>query len=83
MYYLTQAFPDDGSAWAVNLDIQGNLTGPLQGKAINPAVAQIIADRLKHSGKFKDVKGPDWRAGDRAKSQEISFSLSFTFIGTE
>jgi len=83
LYYLTQAFPDDGSAWAVSLDIQGNLTGQLQGKATNPNSPQVLADRLKHSGKFKDVKGPDWRSGDRANAREVSFSLTFTFIATE
>lgn len=97
LYQLTRAFPTDGSAWAVTVDLQptptasnktnriepGTLNGQLLGKANNPDSMQYIANQLKQNKKFKEVKSPDWRAGERTNSREFSFTINFTYAGTE
>jgi len=78
---LTRAFPDDGSAWAMNVDIQNDLKGQIAGKATNWNSAQWIGDRLGTNNKFKDVKVLDLGNAGRT-GNEVSFSVSFTFVGT-
>ncbi|GEM_PF-1216296 len=101
--YLTQAFPDDGSAWAVNIEVRNdpkpapappaephpapvvmvdNLKVQITGKAVNWNTAQLIEDRLRSGGKFKNVSLLDQRGAGRS-STEVSFSISFEFPGSE
>jgi hypothetical protein len=77
---LDLAFPEEGSVWASTLVLKEDMRGIVSGKAVNEQVALQVMDNLMASPAFKDVK-PIQMGESRGSSREVSFSLSFLYVG--
>ncbi|MFB3894068.1 MAG: hypothetical protein ACE15C_18830 [Phycisphaerae bacterium] len=82
---ITQAFPEDGRVWAVNLTIRENMDVSLTGKATTDRAAMDVLDRLRSDPRMANVKpgpiGPSGAGGPGAK--EVSFSVNLNFRGAK
>lgn len=79
---MTGAFRDDDRIWATSFTLRDNGKGQLVGKAADRDTVLRIRDRLARTGHFSDVKVLDMREAD-ARTHEVSFSASFTYVGVE
>jgi hypothetical protein len=79
---ILEAFPTDGSVWAINLEIGANLKGQLVAKAVSRDAALAMMDRLRSRGKFTGITALDLHdAGPN--SSDVVISIAFTFVGKE
>jgi hypothetical protein len=85
---VTLAFRDDEPIWTTSFSVRDNGKGQLIGLSTDQRSVLALMDRLKNSSGFADVKLLDMRestTGGAAATRpqpEISFSISFTFLGT-
>lgn len=76
---LTGAFPEQGSIWATNLALNENMRGIVSGKATDEQYVLEVLDKLKDNPSFSDVQMVHMRENGRS-SQEVSFSINFTYV---
>jgi len=78
---IALAFPPNDPIWTTSFNLRDNRKGQIQGKAANQQVVLSVLDRLKANPRFAEVQFQDIREA-AGGAREISFSISFTFIGT-
>ncbi len=78
LYELTMAFPVEGRIWATNLALNEGMKGIISGRAVDEKSVIEVLDSLKTSNLFDDVQMIYLRENGQ-NSQEISFSMSFSF----
>jgi len=79
---LTLAFPAEGGIWATSLALREDMRGIVSGKAADERVVLEVLDALKRGDAFSDVKLLHMREAGMS-SREVSFAVSFAFLGTE
>ena len=79
---LTMGFPEEGRVWATNLALNEEMRGIISGKAVDEKSVIEVLDKLKKNSLFSDVQMIYMRDSGR-NSQEISFSINFSFTGGE
>ncbi|MFC1838281.1 PilN domain-containing protein [Thermodesulfobacteriota bacterium] len=77
---LTLAFPVEGRVWATNLAINENMKGIVSGKAVDEKSVIEVLDNLKDNNMFSNTQMIYIRENGQT-SQEVSFSMSFSFKG--
>lgn len=77
---LTLSFPEEGRVWTSSIALNEEMTGIISGKANNEVSIIEVMDKMKKNDAFSDVQMIYMRDSG-AESQEISFSMSFIFIG--
>lgn len=80
LYELTMAFPVEGKIWATNLAINEEMKGIVSGRATNEKSVIEVLDGLKSSKLFDNVQMIYLRENGQS-TQEVSFSMSFSFKG--
>lgn len=79
---LTSAFPDEGSIWVTNLALTEEMKGVITGRATNEKSVIDIMDQLKGKNLFSDVQ-MIYLQSTGSSSQEVSFSMNFSYQGKE
>ncbi|HYG76471.1 MAG TPA: hypothetical protein VEK08_15810 [Planctomycetota bacterium] len=79
---LTLSFPEEGRVWTTNLTLREDLRGVLTGRAVDQKSVLDVLDKLKSNKALADVKMLHMR-GVAAKSTEMSFAVSFSYLGGE
>jgi hypothetical protein len=85
---LTLRLPEDGSVWTSSLSLREDMRGVLTGSAVDEKSVLEFVYKLRSGAKpkvrpeFADVKIDHTRAAD-VKNSEISFAVSFAFLGGE
>ena len=82
LYELTLSFPEEGRIWATNFALNEEMKGIISGKAVDEKNVIEVMDALKSSRLFKDVQMIYIRENGQS-SQEVSFSMSFSFRDKE
>lgn len=80
MRVITLAFPEEGRVWASNLSVREDLHGVLTGHAADEKSVLDVLDSLKSSPFLAEVKMLHMH-GSGTKVTEISFSISFIYLG--
>lgn len=75
---LTMDFPEEGRIWTTNLALNENMEGIVSGKSVDEKSVMEVLDKLKENDLFSDVQMIYMRESGR-NSQEISFSINFSF----
>jgi hypothetical protein len=78
----TLAFPVNNRVWATSLAVHEDMRVLLSGKAADETGALEVNDRIKANRAFRDVKQIYIRKVD-ATSREVSFAISYTFVGAK
>jgi hypothetical protein len=79
---LTEAFPEEGKIWVTNLALSEKLKGVISGRASDEKSVIDVLDKLKVTGLFSDVQ-MIYLQDNGKNSQEVSFSMNFSFTGKE
>lgn len=79
---VTLTFPEEGRVWTSSLTLREDMRGILNGRASDEKSVLDVLDKLKSGQNFADVKMLHMR-GSGTKGSEISFAISFGFLGTE
>jgi len=79
---LTLAFPAEGSIWTTSLGLREDMRGIVSGKSVDERTVLEVLDTMKARDDFSDVKLLYMRGADRG-SREVSFAISFAFLGGE
>jgi hypothetical protein len=77
---LTLSFPEESRVWATHLSMREDMKGILTGRAADEKSVLDLLDKLKTSPLLSDIKMLQMRSSG-GKNPEISFSVSFAFIG--
>jgi hypothetical protein len=85
MREITLAFRDDEPIWITGLTLKDNGKGQLIGKAANQKVILLLCDRMQGSPSLQEVRTLQMVEinAPGGKSKEQSFTIGFTFVGTE
>ena len=79
---ITLTFPEEGRVWTSSVSLREDMRGILSGRATDEKHVLDVLDKIKSSKSFSDVKMLHMR-GSGTKSSEISFGISFVFVGAE
>jgi hypothetical protein len=79
---LTAAFPEEGKIWVTNLALTEKMRGVVSGRAIDEKSVIDVLDALKRNDHFSDVQ-MIYLQDNGKNSQEVSFSMNFSFTGKE
>ncbi|HEV7299349.1 MAG TPA: hypothetical protein VGN72_08295 [Tepidisphaeraceae bacterium] len=81
---VTLAFDYDEPIWTTAFNLRSNGKGQIQGKATNQQIVLTVTDRLRANPHFANVQQDDLReAGGSSGGQEVTFTISFTYLGDE
>jgi hypothetical protein len=75
---LTSAFPEEGRIWVTSLALNEKMKGVVSGRANDEQSVIDVLDNLKANHLFNDVQ-MIYLQDNSKSSQEVSFSLNFTF----
>mgnify|MGYP006279645917 CR=1 FL=1 len=79
---LTLCFPEQGTIWASSVLVQQDMRSVVTGNAVDKQSVFEVLDKLKQSDAFADAKLTYVRQG-QGNGGQVSFALSFAFVGTE
>jgi hypothetical protein len=79
---LTTVFPEEGRIWATNLALSEEMKGVISGRASDEKTIIDIMDLLKENRNFSDVQ-MIYLQGSNSNTQDVSFSMNFSFTGGE
>jgi len=79
---LTSAFPEDGGIWVTSLALTEEMAGVISGRATDEQSVIEILDQLKGNGLFSNVRMIYFQNNGR-NSEEVSFSINFSYTGKE
>jgi len=78
---LALSFPEYGPVWASTLALKEDMRGLVSGKSESDGMVLQVLDSLEKSAAFEEVKLLYLEGGGR--SREVSFAISFCFVGAE
>jgi hypothetical protein len=79
---LTSAFPEEGRIWVTNLAFNEKMKGVISGRASDEQSVIDVLDKLKANHLFTDVQ-MIYLQDNSKSSQEVSFSMNFSYTGKE
>lgn len=79
---LTMAFPEEGRIWLTSLALTEDMEGVISGRAIDEKSVIDILDLLKDNKLFSNVQMIYLQDNGRS-SEEVSFSMNFSYTGME
>jgi hypothetical protein len=79
---LTTVFPEEGKIWVTNLALSEEMKGVISGRASDEKTIIDVMDQLKGNSNFSDVQ-MIYLQGSGSNSQDVSFSMNFSFTGKE
>jgi hypothetical protein len=79
---LTSVFPEEGRIWVTNLALSEEMKGVISGRASDEKTIIDVMDQLKGNGNFFDVQ-MIYLQGGNSNTQDVSFSMNFSFTGKE
>ncbi len=79
---VTMAFGYEEPIWTTSFNYRDNRKGQIRGKTTDENLILTVLDRLRANKKFASVQLNDSRAVG-GKSNEWSFTISFTFVAVE
>jgi hypothetical protein len=79
---LTSAFPEEGRIWVTSLALTEEMAGVVSGRATDEKSVIEVLDQLKGNRLFSNVQMIYLQDNGR-NSEEISFSMNFSYTGKE
>jgi hypothetical protein len=79
---LATVFPEEGRIWVTNLALSEEMKGVISGRASDEKTIIDVMDQLKGNGNFFDVQ-MIYLQGGNSNTQDISFSMNFSYTGKE